>query len=506
MRASSGTARSCVYSATRLRLDLADFSTSGEGLSVDVLIGSDYYWELVTGSICRGIDGPTAIHTKLGWVLSGPSSHNEISRCAVNLNVTHVLHTGIQSENPDTLEGQLRAFWELEALGIRDEEKTLYDDFTGVVKFEDGRYKVPLPWREFHDPLPDNYQLSVNRLQGLLRRLKQDPAVLREYDAIIHDQLKSGIIEVVPAGEVPPKTTHYLPHHAVVRRNKSTTKVRVVYDASAKRLNSPSLNDCLLTGPKFNQLIFDRLLRFRSYKIAITADLEKAFLMVAVEEADRNVLRFIWVDDASKDSPDLIIYRFTRIVFGVSSSPFLLNATIRFHLEKYLETNESLVRGLLRSTYVDDIMSGGHTEDEAFDLYTESKRIFREGGFNLRKFLTNSRRLQERINLQERDNSPQQHEQTYSEATLGVSQTSKMGEHKVLGVPWNPESDQFLFDVTDLARLALDLHPTKRNLVSLIGKFYDPLGYLSPVVIRFKILFQKLCQCRSDWDDVIHDS
>ena len=193
-------------------------------------------------------------------------------------------------------------------------------------------------------------------------------------------------------------------------------------------------------------------------------------------------------------------------MFGVSSSPFLLNATIRFHLEKYLETSEGLVQHLLCSTYVDDIISGGPAEDEAFNLYTASKKIFCEGGFNLRKFLTNSKHLQERIDLQESpkpNSSPLQDEPTFSETTPGVSQSPEMEEHKVLGVPWNPESDKPIFGVTDLARVALDLHPTKRNLVSLISKFYDPLGFLSPVIIRFKILFQKLCQCKSDWDDVI---
>ena len=228
--------------------------------------------------------------------------------------------------------------------------------------------------------------------------------------------------------------------------------------------------------------------------------------MVSVEEADRDVLRFIWVDDVSKDPPDLRVYQFTRVVFGVSSILFLLNATIWFHLEKYLETNESLVRRLLCSTYVDDIITGGHTEEEAFKVYAESKKIFREGGFNLRKFLTNSKHLQEQINLQEKpkiNSLLQQNEPTYSEATLGVSQAPKFEEHKVLGVPWNSESDQLIFDITNLAKLAIDLHPTKRNLVSLTGKFYDPLGFLSPVIIRFKTLFQKLCQCKSDWDKII---
>ena len=202
---------------------------------------------------------------------------------------------------------------------------------------------------------------------------------MKEYDDIIQEQLRKGIIEVVPADEVPPNTIHYLPHHAVVRQNKSTTKVRVVYDASAKSLSSPSLNDCLLKGPKFNQLIFDLLVRFRGYRIALTADLEKAFLMVSVEEADRDVLRFIWVDDLSKDPPEFKTFRFTCVVFGVSSSPFLLNATIQFHLERYLETKGQLVRQLLRSTYVDDIISGGQTEEEVLNLHSQSKEIFRAG-------------------------------------------------------------------------------------------------------------------------------
>ena len=140
-----------------------------------------------------------------------------------------------------------------------------------------------------------------------------------------------------------------------------------------------------------------------------------------------------------------------------------------------------------------------------FKLYATSKKLFREGGFNRRKFLTNPKCLQEKIDFHESpnpDDSSPQDDQT-SETTLGISQPLKMEEHKVLGVPWNPESDQLMFDVSDLAKAAIDLKPTKRNLVSLIGRFYDPLGFLSPVIIRFKILFQKLCQCKSDWDEII---
>ena len=118
----------------------------------------------------------------------------------------------------------------------------------------------------------------------------------------------------------------------MIRRDKKTTKVRVVYDASA-RSTGPSLNDCLHTGPKFNQRILEILLRFRSYQVGAIADLEKAFLMIAVERKDRDVLRFLWVKDAFAEQMHVVKLRFTRVVFGVSSSPFLLNATIRHNLE-----------------------------------------------------------------------------------------------------------------------------------------------------------------------------
>ena len=123
----------------------------------------------------------------------------------------------------------------------------------------------------------------------------------------------------------------------------------------------------------------------------------------------------------------------------------MLNATIRFHLEKYLEENKDLIRRLLCFTYVDDIISGGRNEDEAFHLYTESKKIFHEGEFNLRKFLTNFR--ESKI----ADSSPLQYDLTYSEVTLGVSQTREFEEHKTLGVPWNTESNKLIFDISDLA-------------------------------------------------------
>ena len=267
-------------------LDLADFSESDQGLEVDILIGSDYYWDLVTGGVCRGSNGPTAIHTKLGWVLSGPTRSREVDHCSMNLVTTHVLRVDTQPNDSKSLDNRLRSFWDLESLGICELEKTMYDEFANTINFQDGRYQVSLPWKDFHEPLPDNYKLSHNRLRGLLHRLKQTPSILREYDDIIQDQLKKGIVESVLETDPASNRHHYLPHHAIIRTDKTTTKLRVVYDASAKA-NRPSLNDCLHTGPKFNQKI---LVRFCAFKVALTADIEKAFLMISVAESDRDVL------------------------------------------------------------------------------------------------------------------------------------------------------------------------------------------------------------------------
>ena len=179
---------------------------------------------------------------------------------------------------------------------------------------------------------------------------------------------------------------HYIPHHAVIRTDKATTKLRVVYDAPTKS-DGVVLNDCVYTGPPLAENIFDVLLRFRVNQVALTGDVEKAFLVVGITEEDRDVLRFLWVDDIDKFSPEIVVLRFTRVVFGVSSSPFLLNVTIKHHIEQYKEADPEFVEKFLRSIYVDDLSSGASKVDAAYELYLKSKLRLAEGGFNLRKFV-----------------------------------------------------------------------------------------------------------------------
>ena len=221
---------------------------------------------------------------------------------------------------------------------------------------------MKLPWREHHDVLPDNFDLSAGRLISTLKRLRKDPQLLAEYDHIIRDQLNSGIIEEVKPSLENSKTTkvHYLSHHAVVREDALTTKVRVVMDGSAKvNAEAPSLNERLHTGPSLTPNILNILLRFRWFKVPIISDIEKAFHMIRVDERDRDSLRFLWIDDINSTDPRLVFLRFCRVVFGLNCSPFLLEGTLHHHITNCKFDDPKFAEELLKSIYVDDLINGG---------------------------------------------------------------------------------------------------------------------------------------------------
>ncbi len=202
-------------------LKLADFSNGETAMEVDILIGSDYYWSLSTGRMIKGMNGPVAVDTVLGWVLSLQSTPS-----SVNLITTHTLRVDTLQLDTEALNDTLRSFGDLESLGIKADEQSAYEQFTASIQFLDGRYEVSLPWKDPHPVLPNNYNLCLRRLRGLLRRLRQDPDVFREYDSIIRDQIELGVVQVVDDPDVTESgKIHYLPHHAVMRKDKQTTKI-----------------------------------------------------------------------------------------------------------------------------------------------------------------------------------------------------------------------------------------------------------------------------------------
>ena len=172
-------------------LDLAD---SSEEREPDILIGSDYYWSVVTGEIVREERDPVAVHTKLGWILSGPVSFsgNDISPSVI----THAYKVN-SSPSLKELDNTLKTFWDLESIGMTDTEVSVYEQFSSNVIFKNGRYEVNLPRRDQCLSLPDNLSLSQKRLLSLLKCLRREPSVLKDYDSIIQQQIKLGIVEVV---------------------------------------------------------------------------------------------------------------------------------------------------------------------------------------------------------------------------------------------------------------------------------------------------------------------
>ena len=213
-----------------------------------------------------------------------------------------------------------------------------------------------LPFRSSrHELLADNYMCSKRRLENLKPKLLAK-GIFERYDTIFKDYEKEKIIERVSSEEEPKSCgkVYYLPHRPVVREDKSTTKIRAVFDASAAT-EGTSLNDCLFPGPNLLSRIFDILLRFRLNKIAIVADIKQAFLNIGIHKDDQDYLRFLWFDNECPDSK-IVTFRFLRVVFGLTCSPFLLNGTLRHHLSFYESSHRLFVSKFLDDLYVDDVL------------------------------------------------------------------------------------------------------------------------------------------------------
>ena len=281
-----------------------------------------------------------------------------------------------------------------------------------------------------------------------------------------------------------------MPHRPIIRQDKATTKVRMVFDASAKG-QGPSLNDCLHAGPPLATSLFGNLLRFRSYKVAVVADIEKAFLQIAINENQRDFVRFLWFKDIKNidyenfENNDFSDLRFCRVIFGVTSIPFLLTGTLVNHIKKYEDSDPMTVAKLLSSLHVDDLNSGDSTVEKSLNLYKNSKNILADAQFNLRKFRSNSSELENLVATEMNEN---------------ISD-----EKKVLGIYWDKSSDTFYFDLAEIVH-KFHVFPTKRQVIQALASIFDPLGLINPIIVKLKIFYQNLCNfSKMDWDQQIPD-
>ena len=202
---------------------LSDVCKSSEHLEIDLLIGADYLRSFQTGNVVHGkVNEPVAVQTELGSVTSGALTYKQPDR-AQEVQVNFVGSDGVKTK---CLGRNIQELWDLETLGVR-ESSEVYEDLVDSTGFNGNRYSVNLPWKEGDDSLPSNYELSLSRMKGQIRKPRKEPEVLEEYNAVIKEQLDSGVIEKVTELEKTDKV-HYIPHLAVVLKEASTTKVRVV--------------------------------------------------------------------------------------------------------------------------------------------------------------------------------------------------------------------------------------------------------------------------------------
>ena len=465
-----------------------------EELVVHLLVGADNLWRLQKENARRGAKTePVAVETVLGWTLSGPvgESENKVVQSSVNL---------ILGSPQDSMNQKLNQLWDFESIGIT-EGKDVHEEFQEQIEFKGDQYSVRLPWKEAKSLLPTNYNLSLARLKGQIKKLQKDEKTAKEYGKVIKEQLEEGIIEKVTDENESREGTHYLPHHPIIREQAKTTKLSVVFDASAKVSKSKlSLNDCLHTGPALAPMLYDVLIRLREHKVLLIGYIKKAFLQIEIDVEDRNSLRFLGVKDILAQQPEIEVYQFCRVIFGAGQSPFLLNATLRHHLQKYEEEDPGFARKVKDSLYIDDLVTGTSTVEEAFSLFKKAKDRLKAGGFHMHKWKTNDDNLLQAIKIETKETrESKDQETTYAKESLGTNINEE--EDKVLGVKWNKMDDNLVYDFQETIERAEGLEPTKRNILSMMASVFDPLGLVSPILVSAKILLQELCKGKLGWDE-----
>ncbi|XP_062713820.1 uncharacterized protein LOC134290657 [Aedes albopictus] len=463
-------------------LRLADPSFH-EPSHVDLLIGMDWFYDIMKPGCLKIDDNLPSLHdSKLGWLVGGKlldcSSNLVLNSCAVRI---------------DPIEELVQKFWEVEGVSsevvLSSEEEQCESQFASTHRRDDsGRFIV-------HLPLKDNAsQLSVSRTMALRRffmlesKLQRHPDLKAQYDAFIDEYESLGHCREVQERDDPPGVLKwYLPHHAVLRPSNTTTKCRVVFDASAK-VAGLSLNDVLMTGYNVQSDLLSIILRFRRYRYVISADVAKMYRQVAVDPAFTPLQRIFW--RRSPQDP-LRVLELTTVTFGTASAPFLATRSLLQLARDERETFPLASAVVEKNVYIDDALFGSDDFLQACELRDQLIALLQSGGMHLHKWSSNTSQLLSPIPSEDRDSCA-----SFSES--GLNEVIK-----TLGLMWNPSTDEFLFR-SSLSEKAS--RPTKRQVLSKIAKIYDPLGLISPVVVLAKIVMQKLWISKLNWDDPLDDT
>ena len=344
---------------------------------------------------------------------------------------------------------------------------------------------VSLPRKVTTQQLGESHQTAISRFlrneQSLQRKgtWEKFQTVVQEYISLGHAQKTTPSELCTPVAQ-----TFYLPMHAVYKESSSTTKLRVVFDGSCPTSTGSSLNDILSTGPTLHPNLDHILIRFRKYKVAISADISKMFREVMLSKEDRQLHRFVW--RAQTDQP-VETYHMCRVTFGVRPSPFLAVKSLQQSAADFGSPGSDEFYHVHNSFYVDDLLAGAEDVQATKKLYQELRTLLLKAGFDLRKWRSSASEVLEVIPQELQEPLPQQQMVDYHTHQYP----------KTLGISWDSHQDVLAAQV----QLPEEYISTKRGIISDTAKSFDVLGWLAPFIINMKVLFQSLWQMKIGWDD-----
>ncbi len=347
---------------------------------------------------------------------------------------------------------------------------------------ESNHWVAPLPFRLPHNPLPNNRDQAMKRLNVLQRTLQRRPEMAKHFVEFMHNMFINKHAEIAPPLQ-PEEECWYLPIFGVYHPMKPG-KIRVVFDSSAQ-CEGISLNDTLLCGPDLNNRLIGVLVRFRKEQVAVTADVEQMFYCFKVREDHQNFLRFLWFKDNDL-SKEITEYRMTVHVFGNSPSPavaiFRIRRAAEFGEKEYGRQAKQFVH---RNFYVDDGLISVSSAAEAISLLKNTKNLLAESNIKLHKISSNNHQVMEAFPTSDRGND-------LKDLDLSVD---PLPLQRSLGVSWCLKTDCFMFQVSS------DVRPfTRRGILSTVNSLYDPLGFVAPVTMQGKALVRELSSDQFDWD------
>ncbi|XP_037961465.2 uncharacterized protein LOC119690459 [Plutella xylostella] len=461
-------------------LKLADPTCHVPG-KIDILLGADIFSSIIEEGLVRLQDGLIAQKTCLGWILSGRTNNTQETQPKIT--------SLLVRENNDLL----RQFWEIETdlynkkkILTKEEEEceTIYKNTTK--RDEDGRYIVHLPLKqtieETIQTVGDTKQQAIKRFIQLERKLERNKNLKEQYNKVIDEYIDMNHMKKIENEE--DNKLIYLPHHAVIRDDKDTTKVRVVFDASAKGSNGRSLNETMMVGPVLQPDLRSLIISWRKHKVCVVGDIVKMYRMVKTADDFTNLQCIVWRDNPDEDIES---FKLTRVTFGTAAAPYLAVRTLNQladdegheHPEYTAATN-----AIKNCFYMDDLMTGHDDVEEAKQLCQNIKEILTKGGFIMQKWSSNEEELLKF--LKEGDDTKD---------TIEIKLDKVI---RILGLTWDRKNDNFNVTVN----LPDAPHPiTKRSILSDVARLFDPFGWVSPVVITAKIMIQRLWLSNLSWDD-----